>query len=171
MRWFIFIVIYILVDIYAFQAVKTLTKSPWLHGLYVFISLAVLAGLIYELSFFGSSKMMQPPKMYFFGIFLAVFIPKLIVIVFMFGEDIARFFVGIFMKVAGSEETNFMASRRKFVSTIALGIAAIPFASLIYGMVQGKYDYRVLKYALEFDDLPDEFDGFTLTHISDVHSG
>lgn len=171
MRWFIFIVIYILVDIYAFQAVKTLSKIPWLHGLYVFISLAVLAGLIYELSFFGSSKMMQPPKMYFFGIFLAVFIPKLIVIIFMFGEDIGRFFVGVFMKVAGSEEANFMASRRKFVSTIALGIAAIPFASLIYGMVQGKYNYKVLKYALEFDDLPDEFDGFTLTQISDVHSG
>src|SRR5690606_11049445 len=144
---------------------------PWLHGLYVFISLAVLAGLIYELSFFGSSKMMQPPKMYFFGIFLAVFIPKLIVILFMFGEDIASFFVGIFMKVAGSEATNFMSSRRNFVSTIALGIAAIPFASMIYGMIQGKYDYRVLKYALEFDDLPEAFDGFTLTQISDVHSG
>ncbi len=171
MRWFIFITLYILVDIYAFQAVKTLTKSPWLHGFYVIISLAVLAGLIYELSFFGSSKMMQTPKMYFFGIFLAVFVPKLIIIVFMFGEDIVRFFVGIFMKVAGSNEANFMASRRKFVSTIALGIAAIPFASLIYGMVQGKYNYKVLKYALEFDDLPDEFDGFTLTQISDVHSG
>jgi len=171
MRWAIFIVIYILVDIYAFQAVKTLTKSPWLHGLYVFISLAVLAGLIYELSFLGSAKMMEPPKMYFFGIFLAVFVPKLIIIVFMFGEDIARFFVGIFMKVAGSDEAQFMASRRKFVSTIALGIAAIPFASLLYGMIQGKYNYKVLKYALEFEDLPDAFDGFTLTQISDIHSG
>jgi hypothetical protein len=171
MRWFIFIVIYILVDIYAFQALKTVAKSPWLHGLYVFISLAVLAGLIYELSFLGSAKMMEPPKMYFFGIFLAVFVPKLIIIVFMFGEDIARFFVGIFMKVAGSDEAQFMASRRKFVSTIALGIAAIPFASLLYGMIQGKYNYKVLKYALEFDDLPDAFDGFTLTQISDIHSG
>jgi predicted MPP superfamily phosphohydrolase len=171
MRWFIFIVIYILVDIYAFQAVKTIAKSPWLHGFYVFISLAVLAGLIYELSFLGSAKMMEPPKMYFFGIFLAVFVPKLIIIVFMFGEDIARFFVGIFMKVAGSDEAQFMASRRKFVSTIALGIAAIPFVSLLYGMIQGKYNYKVLKYALEFDDLPDAFDGFTLTQISDIHSG
>ena len=148
MRWFIFIVIYILVDIYAFQAVKTIAKSPWLHGFYVFISLAVLAGLIYELSFLGSAKMMEPPKMYFFGIFLAVFVPKLIIIVFMFGEDIARFFVGIFMKVAGSDEAQFMASRRKFVSTIALGIAAIPFASLLYGMIQGKYNYKVLKLSL-----------------------
>ncbi|KXO00438.1 phosphoesterase [Aequorivita aquimaris] len=171
MRWFIFIIIYILVDIYAFQAIKTITKNPWVHGFYVFISLAVLAGLIYELSFLGSAKMMEPPKMYFFGIFLAVFVPKLIIIVFMFGEDIARFFVGIFMKIAGSDNSQFMASRRKFVSTIALGIAAIPFASLLYGMIQGKYNYKVLKYALEFDDLPDAFDGFTLTQISDIHSG
>ena len=68
MRWFIFIVIYILVDIYAFQALKTVAKSPWLHGLYVFISLAVLAGLIYELSFLGSAKMMEPPNMSLFQI-------------------------------------------------------------------------------------------------------
>ncbi len=171
MRWILFIVIYILVDIYAFQAVRTLAKSPWLHGLYFLVSIGVLAGLFYELSFMGTGKMMEPPKMYFFGIFLAVFVPKLIIIIFMFGEDIGRFFLGIFMKVAGSEDTPFMGSRRKFVSTIALGIAAIPFASLIYGMVQGKYNYRVLKYALEFDDLPDAFDGYTITQLSDIHSG
>lgn len=171
MRWFLFILVYIIVDLYAFQAVRTLSKNPWLHGFYIFISLGVLAGLIYELSFLGSGKMMQPPKMYFFGIFLAVFVPKLIVILFMFGEDIGRFFVGLFMKVAGSQESPFMGSRRKFVSTIALGIAAIPFASLIYGMVQGKYNYKVLKYSLEFDDLPDAFDGYTITQLSDIHSG
>lgn len=171
MRWFLFFIIYILVDIYAFQAVRTVTKNPWLYGVYVFVSLAVLAGLVYELSFLGSGKMMRSPKMYFFGIFLAVFLPKLILVIFMFGEDIVRFFVGIFMKVAGSSDSGFMPSRRKFVSTLALGLAAIPFASLIYGMVKGKYNYRVLKYALEFDDLPEAFDGYTITQLSDIHSG
>jgi predicted MPP superfamily phosphohydrolase len=171
MRWFIFIIIYILVDIYAFQAVKTLTRNPWLHGIYVLVSLAVLGGLIYELSFLGSAKMMEPPKMYFFGIFLAVFVPKLLLVIFMFGEDVVRFFVGIFMKVAGSDQAFYLPSRRKFVSTLALGIAAIPFASLLYGMIQGKYNYKVLKYVLEFDDLPDAFDGYTITQLSDIHSG
>lgn len=171
MRWFLFIIFYILVDIYAFQAVRTLAKSPWLHGLYVFISLAVLVGLIYELSFYGSAKMMEPPKMYFFGIFLVVFIPKLLLVIFMFGEDITRLLIGVFSKVAGADHTFYVPSRRKFVSTIALGIAAIPFASLIYGMVKGKYDYRVIKYVLEFDDLPDAFDGYTITQLSDIHSG
>lgn len=170
-RWIIFIVIYLLIDIYAFQVVRTLVKSNWLHGLYFLITIAVMAGLIYEVHFRGTGKMMTPPKMYFFGIFLAVVVPKLILVLFMFGEDIGRFFVGTFMRASGSDEVQFMASRRKFVSTVALGIAAIPFASLLYGMVQGKYNYKVMKYALEFDDLPDEFDGFTLTQISDVHSG
>ena len=171
MRWVLFIAFYILIDIYAFQAVRTLSKNSGLHWSYFIVSAGVLAGLYYELSFAGTGRMMEPPKMYFFGIFLAVFVPKLIVIIFMFGEDIARFFTGIFMKVAGSQETSFMASRRKFVSTIAWGIAALPFASLLYGMVHGKYNYRVLKYALEFDDLPEAFDGYTITQLSDIHSG
>ena len=171
MRWILFVLFYILVDIYAFQAIRTLVRSPWITAFYIIISLAVISGLFYELSFMGSGKMMRPPKMYFFGIFLAVFVPKLIIIIFMFGEDIARFFVGIFMKVAGSSETPFMGSRRKFVSTMALGVAAIPFASLLYGMFWGKYNYRVFKYVLEFDDLPEAFDGYKITQLSDIHSG
>lgn len=170
LRWIIFIVIYILVDVYAFQAVRTLTRNSWLHGLYVLVSVGILALFIYQLSY-GSSRTMTPERMYIFGLFLAIFIPKLILIIFMFGEDIIRLFVGVFSKLAGSDEGFYVPSRRKFISTIALGVAAIPFASLLYGMYKGKYNYKVLSYALAFDDLPEEFDGFTLTQISDIHSG
>ena len=61
--------------------------------------------------------------------------------------------------------------RRKFISQIALGLAAIPFASLLYGMYKGKYNFRVLNYTLHFEDLPDAFDGYRITQISDIHSG
>jgi predicted MPP superfamily phosphohydrolase len=46
------------------------------------------------------------------------------------------------------------------------GLAAIPFMSLIYGITIG-----VQLTAYLFPDLPDAFDGFTITQISDVHSG
>ena len=52
-----------------------------------------------------------------------------------------------------------------------MGIAAIPFSALLYGMYRGKYNFKVLKYNLEFDDLPNAFDGYQITQISDVHSG
>lgn len=168
-RWIIFIVIYILIDIYAFQSVRTLTNNRWLYGLYAVSSILVLAIFIYALS--SGEARTNPNMMYAFGFFLALFVPKLLLVIFMFGEDIVRLFVGLFAKMGISDSGFYMPSRRKFVSTIALGIAAIPFASLLYGMVQGKYNYKVLKYALEFDDLPEAFDGYTLTQISDVHSG
>jgi predicted MPP superfamily phosphohydrolase len=52
-----------------------------------------------------------------------------------------------------------------------LAISAVPFTSLLYGMFQGRYNYRVLRYTLEYDDLPDNFDGFQITQISDLHCG
>lgn len=170
MRWIIFIGIYLLIDVYAFQAIRTLTRNGWLHGLYVVSSLIVLGFLIYALS--SGEARNNPNMMYIFGVFLAFFVPKLLLIIFMFGEDIVRLFVGLFSKIGGGNDDGFyFPSRRKFVSTLALGIAAIPFVGLLYGMIQGKYNYKVLKYALEFDDLPEAFDGFTITQISDVHSG
>lgn len=89
----------------------------------------------------------------------------------MFGEDVMRFFTGLFYKISENESDFYLPSRRKFISTVALGIAAIPFTSLLYGMIKGRYNFKVLKYELEFDDLPEAFDGFTLTQISDIHSG
>ncbi len=169
LRWIIPIVLYILIDIYAFQAVKTITKNPLLHWLYLITSIAVLGLFIYAIT--SGEARTNPKMMYIFGIFLAVFAPKLLVVLFMLGEDITRFLVGLFSKIGGNEAGFYMPSRRTFLSTIALGIAAIPFAGLLYGMVKGKYNYKVLEYALEFDDLPEAFDGYTLTQISDVHSG
>ena len=54
---------------------------------------------------------------------------------------------------------------------IGLGLAAVPFLSLIYGVTVGRYNYKVIRQQIFFPDLPDAFDGFTITQISDVHSG
>lgn len=169
MRWIIFIAIYIAIDIYAFQAVKTLSQNRWIHALYVLSSILVLVLFIYALS--SGEARTNPKLMYIFGFFLAFFIPKLFLIIFMFGEDIVRLFVGLFAKVGGNETGFYLPSRRKFISAVALGIAAIPFASLLVGMYRGKYNYKVLEYDLAFEDLPEAFNGYKLTQISDVHSG
>ncbi|MEZ4857616.1 MAG: metallophosphoesterase [Flavobacteriaceae bacterium] len=171
LRWILFISIYFLIDVYAFQAIRTLSKNPWLHWFYFIFSLSLLGLFIYQLTGGVHGRQMTPARMYTFGIFLAIFVPKLLLIVFMFGEDILRFGVGLFSKFGGSDDGFYLPSRRKFISTLALSVAAIPFASLLYGMYKGKYNYKVLKYMLEFDDLPLAFDGYTITQISDIHSG
>ena len=88
------------------------------------------------------------------------------------GEDVFRWAVYGFQNDARiSSEGVPLSGRRRFLSQLALGIAAIPFASILYGIYRGKYNFRVINYTLHFDDLPDAFDGFRLTQISDVHSG
>ena len=169
-RWIIFIAIYIAVDIYAFQALKTLTRNNWIHWVYVLVSVSVLGAFIYQITT-GPSRVMNPARMYTFGLFIAVFLPKFLLVAFMFGEDIYRFAAASVSKLKGSEDGFFIPSRRRFISGVAVALAAIPFSSLLFGMVRGKYNYKVLKYTLEYDDLPDAFDGYTITQISDVHSG
>ena len=169
LRWIIPIVLYILIDIYAFQAIKTISKNHFIHGIYVLSSVVILVLFMYAVT--SPDARTNPKMMYVFGLFLALFAPKLITVIAMFGEDVIRVFVGVFYKISGGSEASFMPSRRKFVSTLALGVAAIPFAALLYGMIKGKYNYKVLQYTLEFEDLPSSFDGYTLTQISDIHSG
>jgi hypothetical protein len=106
------------------------------------------------------------------GLFLLVFVPKVILTLFMFGEDVIRVLSGtIHFFINNDNAVGFLPERRKFVSKIGLGIASLPFLSLIYGMTIGKYNYKVIKQRLFFPDLPDAFDGFTITQISDIHSG
>lgn len=170
MRWIIFIGIYIVLDIYAYQAFKTVSRHSWIYYIYLFFSLAVLANLIYQWNVPESSGL-TGARSYAIGFFLAFFVPKILMFVLLFGEDIIRVIVAGFNKLTHSGNELSIPSRRVFLSRLALGIAAIPFASFLYGMYQGRYNFRVLKYTLYFDDLPDAFDGYRISQISDVHAG
>jgi predicted MPP superfamily phosphohydrolase len=110
---------------------------------------------------------------YAFGFFIALLVPKMILLAVMLSEDLFRIPLAIYRYFTEGESanSNYFASRRQFVSQMALGLAAIPLASIIYGIYKGKYNYKVLKYTLHFEDLPESFDGYKLTQISDIHSG
>lgn len=170
MRWIIFIGIYVILDIYAYQAFKTVSRNPWIYYIYLFFSLAVLANLVYQWNATESDGL-TGARSYAIGFFLAFFVPKILMFVLLFGEDIGRVLVAGFNKLTHSGNSFAIPSRRKFLSQLALGIAAVPFVSFLYGMYQGRYNFRVLKYTLYFEDLPEAFNGYRISQISDVHSG
>lgn len=168
-RWIIVLTIFGLIDFYAFQAFKTVVKNNWLHYVYWLISLLIVGNFL--LRFYGLNRSeFSSSHGFAFAFLITLFVPKMVLLLMMFGEDVVRlFYKGI--SFMSSQETRPMPSRRRFVSQIALSLAAIPFASILYGVYKGKYNFKVLKYTLHFDDLPDAFDGYKITQISDVHSG
>ena len=170
-RWIIFIIIYVLLSVYGFQAIKTITKQSWIQYIFIGVALLVIGNFIYQFTSGGEGRVLSPLKSYAFGFLLAFMALDLVLVSVLLGEDIIRGFYGIYDKIVGTKDTFYVPSRRKFVSQVALGIAAIPFASLLYGMYKGKYNFRVLNYTLHFEDLPEAFDGYRITQISDIHSG
>ncbi|WP_298779881.1 metallophosphoesterase [uncultured Polaribacter sp.] len=173
-RWFfpllILTAIILAVEIYTFQAFKTVSKSKLVRFLFLIISVAIYIHFLYVALTYDRSNGQTPQFQMAVGLLLTVLIPKLIIILVLFGEDIYRWILKGVSAVSNGETRN-LPSRRKFISQLALGLAAIPFGGFIYGIIQGKYNYKVLKYELSFDDLPEAFDGFTITQISDIHSG
>ncbi len=171
MRWLILVAAYLIVDIYSYQAVRVFSKNIWVAAIYFLISVFVVGNLIYQFNQPAASGSFSGGRGYAIGIFLAFFISKMLLSIIMLGEDVVRIpFAGI-LKLFGSSESFSVPSRRKFISTIALGLAAIPFAGFLYGMFKGRYNFRVLRYTLYYDDLPEAFDGYRITQISDIHSG
>ena len=170
-RWIVFVAFILFLDFYAYQSLRTVTKNKIAFAVYWLLSLSILINFTYKLANFNSAHGFPQTLMLAFGLLILSIIPKIFALLVLFGEDIFRIFKGTLNYFSKGEPKAFLADRREFVSKIALGLAAIPFMSVLYGMARGKYNYQVIRHSLYFEDLPEAFHGFKLTHISDIHSG
>ena len=170
-RILVFLLFLGLIDWYSYQAFKTLFPSQiWIKAGFWIFSIAIYLFTIFVfLTFDRGSVGLNFGRL--ISLLVLSILPKLIILAFLFGEDILRFLTGIFQSISGIREGDFLPDRRKFVSQTALVLSAIPFLGILHGVLIGKYRYQVVNHTLEFDDLPEEFDGFTITQISDIHSG
>jgi predicted MPP superfamily phosphohydrolase len=172
MRWIISILFFLIFQWYSYQAIKTFSSNRWILLAYFLFVIMVVGNLIFYTLILDRSTTNEPKLMYAIGFFLSLFVFQILVTIFLMGEDIFRIPQGIYAYFSKIPDQNqFLPQRRKLISQIAVGLAAIPFTSLLYGMFRGKYNFKVLTYELEYDDLPEAFEGFKITQISDIHSG
>jgi predicted MPP superfamily phosphohydrolase len=61
-------------------------------------------------------------------------------------------------------------SRSVFLSWLGLAAGSSLLGSLVYGF-SNKYNYKVKRVKIKFDNLPPAFRGIKIVHFSDVHSG
>lgn len=170
--------ILLITSIYFYQAVKTVTKNRLIWWTYWLIYAVLTGMLIYYL--YGMTTSQSTAKAirityWITGMMLLLILPKLIAIPILLFEDLTRLVYYGINRIRRSKDkpelTYYSKGRRKFTSQLAIGIASVPFAGMLWGIGKGRYDYKVHRVTIPFKDLPQAFHGFTITQLSDIHAG
>jgi len=157
-RIILFLIFFLVSDLYFYQAVLTLAPPIWIRVGYWAVDLLLVAGLI-SLTFLAKLQhKIQHLIQIMITAVLLVFIPKLISFPILLAEDITRLFRGF-------------PDRNFYVSEITIVLALLIFMVVVFGLTRGKHFYKLRKETLYFADLPEAFEDFTITQISDIHSG
>jgi predicted MPP superfamily phosphohydrolase len=151
------ILLWLFADVYFYTAVKMLTASPVWYLAYWSADILILAGVVYTI--FGRKRgEVQGAGSWLMSLLLLSAVPKIVGMPVLLVEDVIRLFQGF-------------PPRSIWVSELALIVAAIPFVGLVFGLTKGRHHYTIHKETLYFPDLPEAFDGFKLTQLSDIHAG
>ena len=145
-------------DFYFYQAVQIVIKSgAFLWGYWLF-DLLLIGGIVGAIFVPRGSRTQQTLITWLMALMLLDFIPRLFSLPILLVEDITRLVCGF-------------PARAFWVSELALGTAVFFFLFVLFGITRGRHFYRVRRETIYFPDLPEAFDGFTITQITDVHSG
>ena len=165
----------LILDYYGFQVSKTLTNNrPWVGTLYWGFHMMVYLSLL-AFPLFHERQAIPLRYIYlFFSVILLLYVPKIAAVVILGIEDIFRGLLQFTMiKKDGLQVPPDTARipRSKFISQVALGIAALPFSGMAYAIIKGKYNFQVRRVRISLPHLPRDFDGLTITQVSDFHIG
>ncbi|MCD0488668.1 metallophosphoesterase [Pedobacter sp. MC2016-14] len=152
----IFSIIFFLINEYVLSGFHTLSTNPLITPLFWAIVLLSAGTLIYSIRNMQRLGMGMLFKITTHA-FLILLVSELIFSLFLALGDTYRLISG--------------NPRNLYWVSFALCMFLLTILVFVYGMVRGKYAYRVIKHTLFFDDLPKSFDGFTIVQISDVHAG
>ena len=179
--WWIIALIIFLLDLYVFQALKTVSQQGsdrsrqaiyityWLVS---FFTIATMLSFPY-LQFLQTSKIFRN---YVFAILIGLFLAKLIGSLFFVADDLRRGALLLMNKIFPLSGAQYMGPegqgipRSTFLSWLGLGLGGTLFGTLLFGF-GNKYNYQVKKIKLSFKNLPEAFKGMRMVHISDIHSG
>lgn len=171
----------IIIDFYIYKAVKSSFFPKWtskqrqlFRNIFWGYSTLIILGVLISMAF---NLRLSIRSVFLVALFLT-FVTKVVFLLFLFTDDLRRGIIWIKRKLDGPKGNSEIESdkahaipRSEFLMKAGTLVAALPLASLSYGIVSGAYDYRVMKRTLVLPNLPSSFDGLTLAQISDIHSG
>jgi hypothetical protein len=174
-----FTLLFLVIDYYVFQAVKTISDdwTPLWRNIaraaFWVPTVASFAALLWW-TFGDPYSVSAATRNWILTGLVATYFSKIFAVVFLFIDDLYRgikWGVSFFYKGPSGDLPGEAITRSEFLSKTALVAAAIPFGTMVYGVVSGAHDYRVRRKTIYLPNLPKAFDGIKIGQLSDIHSG
>jgi predicted MPP superfamily phosphohydrolase len=163
-----------LLDYYAFQALRTISGN-WsqitrniVFSIYWLVP--ILAIGMMTAGAYGWLESLNKTTYTFLRSFLTIaYVAKIPMVALLLIDDLRRLFVYAQAQFNGT--TEYSKSRSNFLATTGVILGALPFVTLIYGIIRNRYRYKIFRETVKLENLPESLKGLKIVQISDIHSG
>lgn len=178
MTFFLFVLFFLLVDIYLYQAVLFVSNdwsAPLKKGVrYGFWIPTVLCIAALAWWLFGDPyRITSGTRNWILTGLFATYFSKIFGVLFVIVDDLQRGVRWVASLFSGDTAApgGRAIPRSEFLAKAAMVATAIPFGTMAYGIISGAHDYRVRRLRVALPILPASFHGIRIAQISDIHSG
>lgn len=177
--FFFFVAFILVVDGVSFAGLAwdfPIIKHPLiLAGFWIITLIFVLRLGVYGRVFLSNSKPGFFAGFYVFtGFFLAFYVPKLFYIAFLIVEFGLKLLIYPVLVMLGDPLPfgEFLwTGPMNIISILIIPLSVFSMMVIFWGMLFGRFNFKVRRSEISFKDLPPEFDGYRIIHISDLHLG
>lgn len=179
MTFLFFILFFLIVDIYLYQAVTAVSHDwplLWKRVLRIgfWVPTIVCIAALSWWMFGDPYKLGSGTRNWIITALFATYFSKIFGILFVFADDLqrgVRWIADLFRSEESKELAGKAIPRSEFLTKAALIATTIPFGTMAFGIISGAHDYRVRRVKVVLPNLPKSFDGLRIGHVSDIHSG
>lgn len=168
-------------DVYYYRSVKNITENYHLKLKRVirvsyWLFTALVIGLLIFMASYFTEKAALPKfaRTYLMGFVFIIIVSKTIGVLFIMLYDLQSLLLFIrknILKKFKPEKIEQSITRRSFLKKTAIFASAIPFGTLMFGVINSAFDYTLRHQKLKIKNLPSAFKGLKIIQLSDIHSG
>ena len=170
--------LFILLDLYVFQAIKTLTndlsagwRKAWNYIFWGITGISIATVLIINTTSIVSNDFRRILVLSI----VMIYFSKVFGVLTLLFDDIYRGISWLIHRFSGAAKgvaaTKDGISRSEFISKASLIAVVVPLTTFGIGIASGAHNYRVRRKTIHLPNLPSAFDGIKIGQLSDIHSG
>ncbi len=173
-----FMVLMVIMDFYLWESLRNAINNYTL-AFRTIAKILYWLPLITAIIYFAGSIIInikdwdQNIRTYLTAYIMVFFVVKTISVLFLFLADIYRMlrFVWFFLFKRSAFYKKFKNKRPRFILFIGNSIAFMILLIMLYGMTCNVFDFKVRKVEVSFNNLPEQFNGYKIVQLSDIHLG